>query len=379
MKLVTIVGTRPQFVKAAAVSRAIAQTKGGGVGAITELVVHTGQHYDEELSRIFFDQLGVPEPFRCLNVGSGTHGVQTGEMMMRIETLLLEERPDAVMVYGDCNSTLAGALAAKKLALPLAHVEAGLRSFNRAMPEEINRIVTDRIADVLYCPTEAAANNLALEGLAGAGELVGDVMYDCVLLFAERARRESRILERLRLGPKEFALCTIHRAENTDSPDRLSRIVAALQAISNTLPVILPLHPRTRQAMQRVSAVDAASRLRLIGAVSYLDMVMLESNARVILTDSGGVQKEAFFHRVPCVTLREETEWPETVALGFNRLAGADPARIERAFAEAIGTETRSPKANPYGQGDAAQRIARSLVRHFSQAGPHLTKIPFSS
>src|SRR5713101_2688876 len=369
LRLLTIVGARPQFVKAAAVSRAIAAwnangTRAGSRGAcIEERLVHTGQHYDSNLSQVFFDELEIPAPSHHLGIGSLSHGAQTGRMLAAIEAVLLEEKPDCVMVYGDTNSTLAGALAAKKLCIPLVHVEAGLRSFNWKMPEEINRVLTDRISDLLYCPTPTAVANLRGEGITTGVEQVGDVMYDAALFYRGRARERSRILESLQLAPGKFVLATVHRAENTDDPARLRGILAGLAAVACDSPVVLALHPRTRKILAEQGLDNMPGGVRAIDAVPYLDMIRLEEAARAIVTDSGGVQKEAFFFHVPCITLREETEWVELIESGWNRLAGAAAERI----AAAVRAASVPPGAPPvlYGDGDAAGKIVESLASHF--------------
>ena len=317
MKVLSVVGARPQFVKAAPVSNVLRET------GHTEFLVHTGQHYDYGMSQVFFEELSISEPDVNLGVGSGPHGWQTGQMLMRIEEMLLAQKPDWVLVYGDTNSTLAGALAACKLRIPLAHVEAGLRSFNREMPEEHNRVLTDHCSDLLFCPTQTAVDNLAREGITQGVHLVGDTMYDAVLQFAEIARQRSTILQDLGLKPKGYLLATVHRPYNTDDPDRLRSILEAFAEIGE--PVIFPVHPRTRQRMADLGLDNPQSAIRnpkLIEPVGYLDMLMLEQNARLILTDSGGMQKEAYFFGVPCATLRPETEWVETVEAGWNVLAG---------------------------------------------------------
>ena len=305
MKVITVVGARPQFVKAATVSRAFAQTEG-----LQELIVHTGQHFDPSLSEVFFEELGIPEPKYNLGIGGGTHGQNTGRMIEAVESVLIEEKPDWVLVYGDTDSTLAGALAAVKLHIHVAHVEAGLRSFNRRMPEEINRVLTDHAADLLLAPTPAAVENLRREGLPEARvRWVGDVMYDAALHFGRLADHASTALESLGLEPCGYVLATVHRAENTDDPARLEAVFEGLFRVAAELPVVLPLHPRTRKALERLGWLERArEQLRLIEPVGYLDMVALEKNARLIATDSGGVQKEAYFFGVPCVTLRDETE-----------------------------------------------------------------------
>jgi UDP-N-acetylglucosamine 2-epimerase (non-hydrolysing) len=360
LKIVDIVGARPQFIKLAPILRAIVKhNQKRPECPIQEVLVHTGQHYDYEMSQVFFDELGLKSPDYHLGVGSGTHGYQTGEMLKRIEEVLIKEKPDMVMVYGDTNTTLAGALAAAKLHIPVAHVEAGLRSFNREMPEEINRVLTDHISDFLFCPTQTAVENLRREGIEKGVYLVGDVMYDAVLLYLDLAEKKSEIMERLGLKPKSYALATVHRAENTDQPERLRSIFEGLERVAEEgLPVILPLHPRTRKQLNTLGIHP--KEVQVLDPVSYLDMLVLEKNARVILTDSGGVQKEAFFFRVPCVTLREETEWVETVETGWNTLVGCDPERMVQAALEAHpGIES----VWPYGDGQAAGRIMDLLGR----------------
>jgi UDP-GlcNAc3NAcA epimerase len=358
MKIVAVVGARPQFIKAATVSRALRSTPG-----VEEVLVHTGQHYDDKMSRVFFEELEIPEPDYHLGIGSGTHGPQTGRMLEAVEQVLLQERPDWALVYGDTNSTLAGALAAAKLHIPVAHVEAGLRSFNRRMPEEINRVLTDHAADLLFAPTAAAVKNLRQEGIPEERiHLVGDVMYDAALYYGAKAERESRILERLVLQPKGYLLATVHRAENTDDPVRLRAIFEGLAAAAREMPVVLPLHPRTRAALAREGMLAETSRhLRLIEPVGYLDMVLLEKNARLIATDSGGVQKEAFFYRVPCVTLREETEWVELVALGWNHLVSPMSRDGVKRAVDAQLAERGRDKPNLYGNGKAAHLIVEKL------------------
>ncbi len=351
MKIVTIVGARPQFVKAAPVSKAIRRRH-------TEVLVHTGQHYDRALSDLFFEEMAIPRPDHELGVGSGSHGRQTGQMLIGIEEVLLAERPDWVLVYGDTNSTLAGALAAVKLGIPVAHVEAGLRSFNRAMPEEHNRILTDHCADLLLCPTPTAVDLLRGEGVTRGVHLVGDVMYDAALQFAEVARQRSTILAGLGLTPKGYALATLHRPYNTDDPERLREVLAALDALE--MPVIFPLHPRTRSRLVDMGGnpQDGIQNTQYVPPVGYLDMLALEQDAALILTDSGGVQKEAYFFAVPCVTLRPETEWVETVAAGWNRLAWGDAAVVLEAARRPWPTEPPPPV---FGDGRAAERIVALL------------------
>jgi UDP-N-acetylglucosamine 2-epimerase len=352
LKIVSIVGARPQFIKAAPVSRALRR-------AAHEVLVHTGQHYDYGMSAIFFDELNIPEPDYNLGVGSGPHGWQTGQMLIRIEEMLLKERPDWVLVYGDTNSTLAGALAAVKLHLPIAHVEAGLRSFNRAMPEEHNRVLTDHAADLLFCPTQTAIDNLARESITRGVHLVGDVMYDALLHNVAQAEQRSDVLAQIGLSPGNYALATLHRPANTDDPARLSAILAALEEIGQEYPVVFPAHPRTRQRLPQYPI----SNVQLTEPIGYLDMLLLEKNARLILTDSGGVQKEAYLFGVPCLTLRDETEWVETVEAGWNLLVGADYAAIVRAAREFRPTGSPPPL---FGDGRASERIAAVLMRQRS-------------
>ncbi len=350
MKMATVVGARPQFIKAAPVSRVLRQTH-------QEILIHTGQHYDPNMSEIFFAELHIPRPDYNLGVGSGRHGEQTGAILKAVEEVLIQERPDALLVYGDTNSTLAGALAAAKLHIPVIHIEAGLRSFNRSMPEEINRVLADHISSLLLCPTTAAVQNLAQEGITAGVYRNGDVMYDAFLYNRELSRTHSTVLKRVGLKPKAYFLCTIHRAENTDEPARLKEILTALGQIQ--VPILLPLHPRTHKTIreQRLEGL-IGSRVRILDPVGYLDMIALEAGAAKILTDSGGVQKEAYFAEVPCITLREETEWTETVATGWNRLAGAKAEAILQALHEA---EPQAQHPGIFGQGDAAEAFVRIL------------------
>jgi UDP-GlcNAc3NAcA epimerase len=358
MKIVTVIGARPQFIKAAAVSRVLRE-----MSDMDEVLIHTGQHYDENMSDVFFEELDIPRPQYHLGVGSGTHGAMTGRMLEKIEEVLFAERPSLVLVYGDTNSTLAGGLAASKLHLPVAHVEAGLRSFNRSMPEEINRVLTDHIADWLFAPTDAAVANLRREGIEEKKiHQVGDVMYDAALYFGEDGTGSA--LERFGVRSKEYILATIHRAENTDTPARLLSIFAGLREVAKTMPVLLPLHPRTRAVLRREQLPpDVSQNLRLIDPVGYLDMVRLERHARLIATDSGGVQKEAFFHRVPCVTLRHETEWVELVEMGWNCLVPpTDSDAVRDGILRSLNDAGRTnPPAGMYGGGKAAGRIVDLL------------------
>jgi UDP-N-acetylglucosamine 2-epimerase len=347
MTVVSIVGARPQFIKAAPLLRAIARKH-------HSVLVHTGQHYDDVMSDVFFRELNLPQPDVHLGVGSGLHGAQTGAMMIGLERPLVDMRPDWVVVYGDTNSTLAGALVAAKLAIRLAHVEAGLRSFNRAMPEEINRITADHLADVLFCPSDVAVANLEAEGRTGGVHRSADTMIDALRDAEPMARRESTVLDRLGVQEKRFVLATVHRAENTDNHSHLHAILRALAHAGE--PVVFPMHPRTRAAL----GVDrsAIAGLHVVEPVGYLDMVRLESAARVIVTDSGGVQKEAYWLGVPCVTVRDETEWVETVDAGWNCLAGAETDAI---LAAIRGFRPSSPRPPLYGEGYSADDMVRVL------------------
>lgn len=356
-KFVTVVGARPQFVKAAILSHAVAQTEG-----LREVLVHTGQHYDAAMSDVFFQQLGIPAPAYHLGIGSGSHGSQTGRMLEAIENVLQQEQPDWLLVYGDTNSTLAGALAAAKIHVPVAHVEAGLRSFNKRMPEEINRILTDHASTLLFAPTQTARKNLLREGFTPERiQMVGDVMYDAALYFAKQAEGASTVLADHGLAPKEYALATIHRAENTDSPARLAAIFEGLQCFAHTMPVVVPLHPRTANTLKKLHQFDALTRgLVILEPVGYLDMVSLEKNARLIATDSGGVQKEAYFYRVPCVTLRDETEWMELVDAGWNRLCSpVDGDSVLTALRRSV--DASGQVRELYGSGDACRLILKAL------------------
>lgn len=353
MRIATVVGARPQSVKAAAVSRRIAERRDLG---ITEILIHTGQHFDPEMSAVFFSELAIPRPAIDLGVGAGAPSAQTAAIMTALEPRLAEIVPDIVVVYGDTNSTLAGALAAAKLDVPVAHVEAGCRSHDRAMPEEINRVLTDHAASLLFCATPGAVRELAREGLTRGVHQVGDVMLDLLRRRAPEAGRADEVLATFQVARKRFVLATVHRAGNTDRPDRLLAILQALDRLPE--PVLFPIHPRTRQAIARLGWAPAG-RLRIVDPVGYLEMLALVQGARVVVTDSGGVQKEAFFLETPCVTLRETTEWPETVDAGWNRLVGADPDAIRDA---AAGWQPAAPaRTDAFGDGTAADRIGRVL------------------
>lgn len=355
MKVVTILGARPQFIKAAPVSRALRKHH-------QELIVHTGQHYDALMSDVFFSELGIPAPDVTLQVGSATHGAQTGRMLEGIETVLLRERPDVVLVYGDTNSTLAGALAAAKLGIAIVHVEAGLRSFVRDMPEEINRVLTDRLSALCCCPSDVARVNLAAEGITDGVQVVGDVMLDALTDTAERVRSEAWRLDALGVRPSAYVLATVHRAANTDDAQRLRAIVSAFGAIAE--PVLWPMHPRTRQVLARES-IALPTNVRVCDPLGYLDLVSALSHARVAVTDSGGLQKEAYWLGVPCVTLRDETEWTETVASGWNVLADADVERIVRGVRDARAV---AAARDAYGEIGAAARVVAAMENAFGIA-----------
>lgn len=351
-RILTVIGARPQFVKAAVVSRAIA-----GHDSLDEVVIHTGQHFDANMSDIFFEELGIATPSYNLGIGGGSHGQNTGRAIEAIEKVLLSERPQMVVVYGDTDSTIAGALAAAKLHIPVAHVEAGLRSYNKRMPEEINRILTDHLASLLFVPSVAASKNLEREGIAGDGvRNVGDVMFDAVKTFSAVAAEKSNVIERFGLRDSKYVLATIHRQENTDDRARLSEILDGLSA-SPTI-VILPLHPRTRNRIAEFG-IQVSPRLRFTDPVGYLDMLMLERSARLVATDSGGVQKEAYFAGVPCITLRSETEWLELVEIGANRVVGTTAKSIAQALSEPVPSISRS---DIYGDGTASVLIADALA-----------------
>ena len=352
MNIVTVVGARPQLIKAAALSRVLR-------GRHREILVHTGQHYDREMSDVFFHELDMEPPQVNLGVGSGPHGAQTGAMLAGIEQELQRAQPDWLVVYGDTNSTVAGALAAAKLGVRTAHVEAGLRSFNRSMPEEINRVVTDHVSNLLLCPSATAVQNLADEGVRSGVHCVGDVMLDALLFAQARANETSTVLARLNIEDDDYVVATIHRAENTDDRGRLRSILTGLE--SSEMRVIFPVHPRTRKAL-RALGYSGSAKVSLLEPLGYLDMVRLVSGARLLATDSGGLQKEAYWLGVRCVTLREETEWVETVAAGWNRLAGADAQRIGEALENRMLPRERPPL---YGEQGAAERCVNLLERWY--------------
>jgi len=349
-KIISVVGARPEFIQAAPVSRALRKNH-------QELLVHTGQHYDYKMSQTFFDELGIPAPDYNLEVGSGSHGTQTAEILVRFEELLLKEEPDCVLVRGDTNSTLAGALAASKLHIPTVHIEAGERSFDRRMPEEINRLVADKLSSVFFCVSQTAVNQLAAEGITKDVYWVGDVMLDANLANRPIAREKSIVLSTLGLAPASYGLVTVHRAANTDDPERLANIVKTLSQVGET--VVFPVHPRTRGALQKLD-VQFGDNVRVIEPVGYFDMMILEENARIIATDSGGVQREAYFMQKPCITLRDETEWTETVQVGWNKLVGVDVDTVVDEWKSFMPPAEQPPI---FGDGKAGEKIAAILEK----------------
>lgn len=355
MKILTVVGARPQFVKAAVLSRKIQQTEG-----MEEILVHTGQHFDDNMSEIFFKEMSIPKPNYSLKTGGKSHGVMTGQMMMELEPIVVKEKPDILLVYGDTNSTLAGALVAAKLHIPIAHVEAGLRSFNMNMPEEINRILTDRISQWLFCPTGVAKKNLLGEGLAPEKiHVVGDIMYDAALYYKKSLQPTASVRDYVD-SVKKFSLCTIHRAENTDDPKRLGEIFSALSLIAKENPLFLPLHPRTRNKVAELKL--STENINVVSPVGYGDILYLLNNCKLVLTDSGGMQKEAYFFNKPCITLRDETEWVETVESGVNVLVGGKKEKILSAF-EKMNLEKIEFPETIYGDGHTAEKIIGELLR----------------
>jgi len=351
MKVLSIVGARPQFIKASPLTLVLRKRH-------HEILVHTGQHYDYGMSDVFFEDLGIPIPDYHLGIGSGRHGAQTGAMLTAIEGVLEKEQPDAVIVYGDTNSTLAGALAAAKLHIPVAHIEAGLRSFNRVMPEEINRVLTDHVSTWLFAPSELSRDQLAKEGIQACVHVVGDIMYDALLLHRSRADTSSKVLDQLGLSPKSYYVATVHRAENTDRRENLASIFDGLGRLDK--PVVMPLHPRTLKKVEEFQ-LSLPENVKPLEPLGYLNMLKLQSQASCILTDSGGVQKEAYYLSVPCVTLRFETEWVETVTVGWNLVCGTESVAIVEGVRKMEGCQ--APHPNLYGDGTAAQRIVEILSR----------------
>lgn len=352
MKIVTIVGARPQFIKAAPVSKALRKEN-------QEILIHTGQHYDENMSDIFFEELNIPKPDYNLKIGSGNHGKMTGKMLEKLEEIYLEEKPDCVLVYGDTNSTLAGALAASKLLIPVVHIEAGLRSFNKTMPEEQNRILTDHLAHILFVPTTAAIENLHREGIEKNVYNVGDVMYDAVLNFKEISKKKSNLLKDLEVEPNSYILTTIHRAENTNDINRLKNIIEALNEVNKK--IILPLHPRTKKYISDYN-LKFNYNVKVIDPIGYLEMLYLEDNSIKIVTDSGGVQKEAYFMKKPCITMRDETEWVETVSTGWNVIVGTDKHKIINALNDFNAPDTQQ---QIFGDGKASEKIADIINKSY--------------
>ncbi len=357
MKIISIIGARPQFIKAGLVSKRLREKR------VKEIILHTGQHYDFNMSEVFFRELNIPKPDYYLGIGSGTHGEQTGRMLIEVEKALLKENPDLAIVYGDANSTLAGALAASKLHIPLAHVEAGLRSFNKNMPEELNRILTDHISDILFTPTDISVENLRAEGITKGVHKVGDVMFDAAL-ETSKVVEDKKILKKYDLSQKDFILVTIHRAENTDNYKNMKEILDAISEIAKSgIKVFFPLHPRTKRVINEYGIKMGSGNLTLSEPVSYMEMIALEKNAKVIVTDSGGVQKEGYFFKTPCIIPRNETEWVELVQSGFNVLTGADKQMIIDAVTEECdGNGTISGWTDLYGGGMASERIAEELI-----------------
>ena len=369
MRVLTVIGNRPQFVKAAAVSTKLRERT-------EEVLVHTGQHYDRELSEIFFEELGLPPPDHQLEVGSGTHAEMTGSIMTRLEPLIEETSPDALLVYGDTDSTLGGALVAAKAEVPLAHVEAGMRSFNRSMPEEINRVVADSLSGLSLCSTEVAVKNLRDEGLGESAILVGDVMADVALVFGPIADRRSDALDRLGLEPRAFCVATAHRAGNVDDPDNLRALIEVLARVAaeTGTPMVFAVHPRTRARLEAAGELEGLDSrgIRAVDPLGYLDITRLVRAARAVVTDSGGLQKEAFLASVPCLTMREETEWVETVETGWNRLVGLDADAAAAALAELPKPDTEeSPAAELYGGGKAGERVAEAIGEWLTGDGAH--------
>ncbi len=366
MKICTIIGARPQFIKSSVVSEKITELNEKESISVEEVIVHTGQHYDRVMSEVFFDELGIPKEKYNLKIGSANHGEQTGQMLLEIEKVLKIENPDWVLVYGDTNSTLAGALSAVKLNIPVAHVEAGMRSFNRRMPEEINRVVSDHICQLNLCSTQVAMDNLKNEGREKTAFLVGDVMYDCSLKFENLAEKSfgNKVFSGLNINKNNYILMTCHRAENTDVKLRLTQIVEAINEIAENTDIVFPIHPRTELYLNKFN-LSFSEKVKVIPPVSYFEMLLLEKNAQLILTDSGGIQKEAFFFKVPCVTMRDETEWVETVELGANIIVGSDKGRIKSAILDFCKDSHLLKNGiinNPYGDGNAAEKIVKILI-----------------
>jgi len=356
-KILTVIGARPQFIKAAPVSKILKKQN-----RIKEIMVHTGQHYHDNMSKIFFEELEIAEPKYNLEIGSGTHAYQTGEMLKRLESVVISEKPDLVLIYGDTNSTLAGALVSSKLHIPIAHVESGLRSFNRRMPEEINRVIADHLSSMLFCPTKTAIENLRKEGITKNVYFIGDVMYDVAIMFKNKAQQQSKIISKLNLKSKNYILVTIHRAENTDDKKRLLEILKSLEYISQKFEIIFPIHPRTKKMINFYDFDKFLKNIKIIEPAGFLDMICLENNAMLILTDSGGVQKEAYFHKVPCVTLREETEWIETIKANWNFVVkDIKQEKILKAIKVMLDNNQKRNNISDYGKGEASKMIVEKI------------------
>jgi UDP-N-acetylglucosamine 2-epimerase len=351
MKIITVIGARPQFIKAVSLSKILRKHH-------EELIIHTGQHYDTNMSDVFFEELHIPKPEYHLDLGGGNHGKQTGVMLEKIEDILLKEKPDLVIVYGDTNSTLAGGLASAKLHIPVAHIEAGLRSFNKKMPEEINRILTDHLSDILFVPSADAVKQLNSEGIFENIHDVGDIMYDSILNFKNLSLEKSKILEQLSLHPKGYSLATVHRPENTDNQQKLKSIFNALSSLDKN--IVIPIHPRTKNKIKEYNLDFNTKRIQLIEPLGYLDMLNLMSNAYSILTDSGGIQKEAYYLSVPCITMREQTEWKETLATGWNTLVGSDSKAIQEAYFD-LPNKLNLNRPDLYGDGHCAEEISKVI------------------
>jgi UDP-GlcNAc3NAcA epimerase len=359
MKIITIIGARPQFIKASVFSREVRSYNLSNADKIKEIIIHTGQHFDANMSEIFFQEMEIPEPDYNLSISCNDHGSMTGNMLIEIEKVLKKEKPDFALVYGDTNSTLAGSIAAVKLHIPIVHVESGLRSFNNNMPEEINRVLTDRVSTLLMCPSVNSVKNLELEGIIKGVHHVGDIMYDAALFYQKKAKKEIDI-NHWNVKEREYIICTIHRAENTDNIDNLKSILEALRDISKHICVILPIHPRVRIILKSIKKNKWLEGIMVVEPLSYLEITRLLMSAKVVMTDSGGVQKEAFFHKVPCITMRDETEWLETVELGWNVLSGSNKNKILSAYRDSDKRSTLS--GNPYGDGHSSTKILNHII-----------------
>jgi UDP-GlcNAc3NAcA epimerase len=358
MKILTVVGARPQFIKASSFSRALDKFNKNHSQHMNEIIIHTGQHFDQNMSDIFFSELEIPEPKYNLNISNLSHGAMTGRMLEELENIFVQENPDSILVYGDTNSTLAAALAASKLAIPLLHIESGLRSYNMNMPEEVNRVLTDKLSSYLFCPSKVACDNLTKEGIRENIHFVGDVMFDVVLHL--KKSNHLKPFQDLSLKEREYCICTLHRQENTDDPVKMRNILESLQIINKDIRVVMPIHPRTKKIISDYDQNDLLKGLNVITPISYKQMLSLLDNSSFLITDSGGMQKEAMYLKKPCLTLRDETEWTETVDLGFNTLCGSDPDMIINSY-NRINNEELSFNLNPYGEGDAAEKIIQIL------------------